>query len=288
MRVVWATATALIVSVLPATAQSLTVDDVIARLDAYLVEYEPKLSELIADEVLVQEINGTTRLVSPEELTPGITRQRRRLASEVAFIALPNEAGWLGFRNVKTVNNLKVKSGEESLTAALQASSYDAARSLLNASAAHNLGLPRTTNLPNLPLEFLHQRNRKRLVARLDAVERIRGVETTPVVFIERMTPSLIQSPFGMDMPSVIRAWVDGNGRLWRAEVKTFKVSSSLAASTLRVDFTEHKGLGLMVPTEMRETFPVEQPAAGAGLARYSNFRRFQTSGRIITPPGSW
>ena len=127
----------------------------------------------------------------------------------MAFIALPNDAGWLGFRNVKTVDNQKVQSGDESLATALQAPSYDAARSLLNASAAQNLGLPRTSNLPNLPLEFLHQRNRKRLVARLDAAERIRGVETTQVVFTERTTPSLIQSPFGIDMPSVIRAWVD-------------------------------------------------------------------------------
>jgi hypothetical protein len=268
-------------------AQQSSVDDVLAKLDAYLIAYQPKLSELIADEVLVQEINGTTRLVSPEELSPGITRQRRRLASEVAFIALPNNAGWLGFRNVKTVNNRKVDSRDESLNAALKTGSYDAARSLLNASAAQNLGLPRTTNLPNLPLEFLHERNRKRLVARLDAVERIRGVETVQVVFIERLTPSLIQTPFGMDMPSVIRAWIDRNGRLLRAEVQTFKASSSLAASTIRVDFTEHKSLGMLVPTEMRETFPVEPPAAGTGIARYSNFRRFQTSGRIVTPPGS-
>ena len=262
-------------------------DELIARLDQYLTAYEPKLSELIADEVLIQEINGTTRLVSPDELSPGITRRRRRLASEVAFVALPNGAGWLGFRNVKTVNNRKVDARDQSLKTALQTGSYDAARSLLSASAEQNLGLPRTTNLPNLPLEFLHQRNRKRLVARLDAVERVRGVDTTQVVFIERMTPSLIQTPFGMDMPSVIRAWIDRHGRLWRAEVKTFKGSSSLPASTLRVDFTMHKALGLLVPAEMRETFPVEQPSQGTGVARYSNFRRFQTSGRIITPPGT-
>ncbi len=43
----------------------------------------------------------------------------------------------------------------------------------------------------------------------------------------------------------------------------------------------------MLVPTEMRETFPVEQPAAGTGVARYSNFRRFQTSARIVPPPGA-
>ena len=266
-------------------AQAPSADAVIAKMDAYLESYEPQLISLIADELLIQEINSTvSRSLSSDDLRPGpgITRQRRRLASEVAFVALPNDAGWLGFRNVKTVNNLKVQSGDRSLTTALQASSYDAARSLLNASAAQNLGLPRTTNLPNLPLEFLHQRNRKRLVSRLDAAQRIRGVDTTQVVFIERMTPALIQTPDGADMPSVVRAWIDGKGRLLRAEVSTFQASSATVSNTIRVEFTEHKNLGLLVPTEMRETFPVVQPAKGTGVAKYSNFRRFQTSARIV------
>jgi len=264
-------------------AQEPAADAVIAKMDAYLESYEPQLSSLIADELLIQEINSTVRRsLSSEDLAPGITRRRRELASEVAFVALPNDAGWLGFRNVKTVNNLKVQSSDRSLTAALQASSYDAARSLLNASAAQNLGLPRTTNLPNLPLEFLHQRNRKRLVSRLDGAERVRGVDTTQVVFIERMTPALIQTPDGADMPSIVRAWIDRKGRLLRAEVSTFQASSATASTTVRVEFAEHKDLGLLVPTEMRETFPVVQPAKGTGVAKYSNFRRFQTSARIV------
>jgi hypothetical protein len=259
--------------------QAPSADAVIAKMDAYLDSYEPQLSSLIADELLIQEIETS---LSRSFFSEDATRQRRRLVSEVAFVALPNDAGWLGFRNVKTVNNLKVQSGDRSLTAALQVSSYDAARSLLNASAAQNLGLPRTTNLPNLPLEFLHQRNRKRLVPRLDAAERIRGIDTMQVVFIERMTPALIQTPDGADMPSIVRAWIDRQGRLLRAEVSTFQASSAVPSNTIRVEFTEHKNLGLLVPTEMRETFPVVQPAKGTGVAKYSNFRRFQTSARIV------
>ena len=259
--------------------QTPSADAVIAKMDAYLESYEPQLSSLIADELLIQEIETS---LSHSFFSQDATRQRRRLESEVAFVALPNDAGWLGFRNVKTVNNLKVQAGDRSLTAALQASSYDAARSLLNASAAQNLGLPRTTNLPNLPLEFLHQRNRQRLVPRLDAAERIRGVDTAQVVFVERMSPALIQTPDGADMPSVVRAWIDSQGRLLRAEVSTFQASSAISSNTIRVEFTEHKTLGLLVPTEMRETFPVVQPAKGTGVAKYSNFRRFQTSARIV------
>lgn len=41
-----------------------------------------------------------------------------------------------------------------------------------------------------------------------------------------------------------------------------------------------------MVPSEMREDFGVANvPSGGTGVAKYSNYRRFQTSARIVPPP---
>ena len=202
-----------------AASQQPALDTVIERMDAYLATYEPQLSELIADETMQQEVRGRGDFFRTDNIIE--TRLRRRLVSEVAFIALPEDAGWLGFRHVKTVNNKPVALANASLGTSLTRSRLDGARDLLSASAAHNLGLPRTTNLPNLPLEFLHQRNRKRLLARLDGRERLRGVDSVRLVLLERMTPTLIRNPnTDADMPAVIRAWVDpGNGRLLRAEV---------------------------------------------------------------------
>ena len=72
-------------------------DAALARMDAYLAEYEPKLSELIADEVFVQEINvpRNEAFMPREARSPGADRVRKRISSEVAFIALPDNAGWL-------------------------------------------------------------------------------------------------------------------------------------------------------------------------------------------------
>jgi hypothetical protein len=267
-------------------AQLPSIDTVIARLDQYLAAYEPKLSELIADETMLQEVRGTVSQASRSDASRGPRpfRLRREIESEVAFIALPENAGWLGFRHVKAVNNKPVALGDSSLTASLRSPGFDMARSLLNASAHHNLGLPRTTNLPNLPLEFLHQRNRRRLLPRADGRERVRGVDTVRLLFLERMTPTLIKNPNGSDMPSVVRAWVDPrNGRLLRAEVTTFTSPEAKEfENRVRVEFGDSKALGLLVPLEMREVFPVERPATGAGDATYSNFRRFQTSARIV------
>ncbi len=270
-----------------AAAQAPAVDAVLARLDAYLADYEPKLSELIADETMRQEVRRTVPRGQPIEATRGrgALRLQRQLVSEVAFIALPNNAAWLGFRHVKTVNNQPVGLSDSSLAASLKTEGHEVAYALVKASAEHNLGLPRTTNLPNLPLEFLHQRNRKRLVARVDGRERVRGTDTVRLVFLERMTPTLIRNPnTGADMPSVVRAWVDpGNGRVLRAEVQTFtSFDAKEFENSVRVEFVSDKAVGVYVPSEMREEFPVERPGSGTSVARYSNYRRFQTSARIV------
>jgi len=260
-------------------------DAVLARMDGYLALYEPRLSELVADEVMTQDVKQTLP-PQPSSASRGLEqlRIRRAIHSEVAFIALPEDAGWLGFRNVKAVDGKPVTLAERSLAASLSSSRLDTARLMLHDSAAYNLGLPRTTNLPNLPLEFLHPRNRRRLLARIDGQATIRGVPTTRLVLLERMTPTLIQNPIDRsDMPSVIRAWVDMHGRLLRAEVSIYtSLSTKQYQHHLRVEFIEDRALQLLVPAEMFEDFPVELPGSGRSTAKYSNLRRFQTAARIV------
>ena len=82
-------------------AQPPTASDLRARLSAYLADYEPKLSELIADEVMIQQNRRGERTagggIGPPEF--------RTIRSEVAFIALPGDAGWMGFRRVTKVGS---------------------------------------------------------------------------------------------------------------------------------------------------------------------------------------
>jgi hypothetical protein len=267
--------------------QAPAVDPVLARLDAYLAAYEPRLSELIADEVMTQSAPNSSLADLLDDV--GRPARQRRLESEVAFIALPNQAGWLGFRHVKSVNNRSVDQREDALSTALRSSVIsDAARRLLEDSARYNMGLPRTTNLPNLPLEFIHPSNRRRFVVRADGTERIRGVATTRVVMIERRTPTLIRHPDGSEMWSAVKAWIDPvNGRLLRAEVRSEDRFSKKTTNSIRVEFVYNAQFDLLVPAEMEETFPVDAENRGAGVARYSNYRRFQTSARIVPQPAA-
>jgi hypothetical protein len=264
-----------------AAAQAPPIEPVLARLDAYLAAYEPRLSELIADEVMEQEgwFGGDLTAFMDD----AGRRRTRRLFSEVAFIALPARAGWLGFRHVTRVNDRAVGADATALSTALRSSvTSDAARQLLEDSARHNMGLPRTTNLPNLPLEFIHPRNRDRFVVRWDGTERVRGVATSRLAMIERITPTLIRDPDGTDMWSAVKVWIDPTGRLLRAEVKSQSKFTRELTNAIRVEFTHNAHLDLLVPSEMRETFPVDATRLGSGVAHYSNYRRFQTSARIV------
>ena len=257
------------------------------RLDRYLIEYEPQLSSLVADERMTQR-DGVSRLAVGQTHEP---TKDREILSEVAFIGLPGNAGWLGFRRVTTVNNKKVADAGPSLALLLTDGAkddYDQARLLLGQSAAHNLGFPLTTNLPNLPLEFLHPRNRHRLHHRLDGMEKIRGVNTARMVFEGHSRPTIIQKPDGGAMQSMVSAWVEPEtGRLLRAQVKTRDAQIGVLPfdNVVWVDFRPDEKLGLLVPYEMKEEFFAGRFREGTGTAKYTNYRQFKTSARIVPPP---
>ncbi len=254
------------------------------RLDKYLIEYEQQLSTVVAEERLSQR-DAPSRQAT---VTAAPDSKFRTIISEVAFIGLPGKAGWLGFRRVMKVNGKVIKDAGTPLDVLLTdgaADDYDQARLLLNDSASANLGTPRTTNLPNLPLEFLHPRNRHRLHHRVDGVERIRGSDTTRLIFDEHSSPTIIQRPEGGDMPSQVAAWVEtSTGRLLRAEVRTRDARMGVLqfANVIWVDFRTDPKLGFLVPYEMKEEFFAGRFREGTGTARYSRYRQFKTSGRIV------
>ena len=269
-------------------AQAVDADALRDQLDQYLLAYEPQLSSVVADERMSQrDAPGPNAAVNAAPDT-----KHRSLVSEVAFIGLPGDAGWLGFRRVVQLNGKTISDPGPPLATLLTdgaADDYDQARLLLSESARHNLGAPRTTNLPNLPLEFLHPRNRHRLRHRIDGVDKIRGSATTLMVFQEHSTPTIIQRPEGGDMQSLVRAWLETTtGRLIRAEVRTRDSRLGVLAAfdnVIRVEFKPDEKLGMLVPTEMAETYFAGRFREGTGTARYSNYRQFRTTARIVPPP---
>jgi hypothetical protein len=269
------------------------IETLVSRLGAYLVEYEPQLSTLVARERYRQ--SETRPVVGQNSLAGGIGSVRTRtLESEVAFSRLPGNQEWYGVRDVRHVNGRPVDPSQPRLLDAMKAPAMEQktlVQAIVRASAAHNLGPSRTTNMPTVPLELLHPKHRARFVFRSAGTATISGTSTRELRFRERVTPTLIQDVAGKSMRAEGSAWIDpAHGRLWRVVLRLEMTDQSLArgatgANELRVDFAHDATLDLLVPKELREELSAQGGGHLQGRATYSEFRRFTTSARIIPPP---
>jgi hypothetical protein len=260
-------------------AQAPPLEEVLERMGAYLLEYEAQLSSIVADEVFEQKIFYRR------------TTSTRRLESEVAFMRLPGGAGWLGFRDVRKVDYQPIKkTSQASLVELLSSSAGDTAKAtaMAQASAAHNLGLPRTINVPTATLEIVHPRHWESFEHRLQGRESVRGAATVIVAFQEQRRPIVVREPGGKNLVSSGRIWVEPKtGAVWRVEWFYRPEADDLPDNIvprLRVEYAPNKALGFLVPVEMIEGFSAA-PFRGEGKASYKNFRRFGTSARIVPQP---
>ena len=285
-------AAALALVMVPAVAAQTTAvpstDTLLDRLAEYVLVYEQELSALVADETYDQRTWITASTVDA-----GRTTGRRKLESTVWLMRLPGGAAWLGLREVQRVDGRVVAHGEalQSLLATTAIETPRRASELAAASSQYNLGNPRTVSMPTLVLEFLHPRNRERFVFRSVGGETVRGAQTRRIEFEEKGVPTIIRAKDDSGW-AIARGvvWVETNtGAIWRAHVYYRPFISALPdwrapEAGVEVDFVRNATLGLLVPHEMRETFgaPMGQ---GEGIARYSNYRRFTTSARIVPQP---
>jgi hypothetical protein len=73
----------------------------------------------------------------------------------------------------------------------------------------------------------------------------------------------------------------DGDGTLVRTNLKL--TTPTLMDVSITVDFQRDLKLELWVPSRMEERYD-DSGESTTCSARYSNFRRFETSGRLVTP----
>ncbi len=264
---------------------AVSLEQVLERMSAYLLQYETQLSSVVADERFDQRVVYTRAYKNGMPVT---TDERRRLESEIGFIRLPGGAEWLGFRDVRKINGRAVTPTKRRVSDALAATG-DAmvqARAIAEASAEHNLGVPRTTNVPTAALEIIHPRNFAAHQFERRGEDTIRKTKVAVIAFTEKRRPPIVSAYGGQELVSSGRIWIDPSaGTIWRIEWAYAPAIGS--PSSLRVDFAMNEALGMMVPVEMREAFAVigGLNARGDGVAIYENFRRFGTSGRIVPQP---
>ena len=258
-------------------------DILLDRLSQYLLAYESELTTIVADEHYEQSEYRPLNRTNFELL-----RQRTTI-SDVAFLRLPDGSAWFGVRDVQMVDGKPAVANEVKLRELLKhfdAAAFEQAVRIVAQSSQYNLGGLRTINMPTAPLEMLHPNNHVRFIFKLRGSNKIDGHQTRRIDFEEFDEPTIVSGSDGAPVFIQGSAWIEPeNGRLWRVEVMLKpKPNPGLPRpvnNRLRVDFVLHPELKIMVPAQMDETFWIPR-GRGQGRAKYSNFRRFTTSARIV------
>lgn len=269
-----------------AAQQPAALDVVLARLGAYLLDYETKVFELVAEERYKQWVKRRSGY-------GGDTILRRNLRSTYFLVRLPDGHAWFGFRDVVHVDGRDVTREGRPMAQVLSertASAYDEALAIMRGNAKYNIGdIYRTINVPLQALDLLHPQNRTRLDFHADGRGRVGDQEAAIVAFQERSVPTLptlVSDGFGGELLARGRVWIEpATGAVLRTELGfNGRAAHFLKDSSIRVDYRRDPKLQVLLPTEMEETYGLEIEVLH-GEATYRNYRRFETGARMVTPP---
>jgi hypothetical protein len=272
--------------------------ELLARVAAYIEQYERELGTLVSQERYRQQsgvvTGGFSDTPAPGRLGAGTVAppipETRELFSEFLVLRLPGtNAQWAGYRNVIEVNGRRVRDRVRRFDAQLfQTATADAVAlwtKLNEESSRFNIGpVARTINVPTLALIVLRGDRQAQFKYRIQNAERVDGVDTVVIAFEELEPPTLVSDPQGAKIYTSGRVWVTpAEGSVLRTEFAARPAPGARPLARVTVRYARDKRLNAWVPSQMEEEY-----YAGAvrvsGLARYSDYRRFETDGRLLPP----
>ena len=269
-----------------ASAQEPTLDDVLARAGAYVVEFQRTLSGVVAEEQYVQDVRhrfGTSGRVNP--LLP----VHRELKSDLLLVKPAGGDRWMEFRDVFEVDGKPVRDRDERLMRLFVAPSPSSASQterITNESSRYNIGnMQRTVNTPVLALTILHPAVQGRFTfKRTDRTDPSLGRATarTPdsvwvLEYKEVEKQTLIRTTNGRDMPARGRFWIEPDtGHVVATELI---VEDPIIMGMIDVTYQVEPSIGLLAPAGMRERYEIRRDGSQVdGTATYGRFRTFQVN----------
>ncbi len=263
-----------------------SVKAVVQRTARWVEQSERDFTSVIADETYDQFV---TRGLAPHQ-------DHRTIQSELLFIR-GDGPDWVAVRNVLAYTDageptVRVENSRDRLTrelAAPRTGTRSVIRRLADESARFNIGrISRNFNTPTLALQFLDDSHRGRFKFTLEDAEAVAAVDTWRLYYQERQHPTLIQADYRD---------TELSGKIWSraSDGAVLKTSLSLAyrnkheglQATIAVDYADDRKLGRLVPVHMEEEYDERSADSGhiRGVAVYTNYRIFETSARVISPP---
>jgi len=259
---------------------------ILERTSAYVAKFEEEFASIIWHETYEQIDRLPRTFGASGGRFAGVTR--RHLESEMLFIMAESDGAWLTVRDVISVDGKPVPRRLPTLLASPNVWIRDL-RALSQENGRYNIGaIYRNFNDPTLALSFLDSRYRRRFRFTDGGPGEIDGNPLRRIRFAEVVTPTVIRNENRNLRASGTLIVEPATGRVLRTEL-TLLLDKSNDKNSVRAELTvayrPDARLGLLVPVEMHESYGF----AGAGpdqriecTATYADFRRFETSGRVI------
>jgi hypothetical protein len=264
------------VAAAPRTDADPPLEMLLARAGAYVRGLEVQMAMVVGDEVYHQRA-----------FARGRSSQDRTIQAEMLFWWLDEDHVWLSVRNVRKVNKTVVADSKDRLERALHTPELPAGpevvvnrsarlRGLQAESARYDIGtVQRTTSNPTEVLQYLLPENQEQFLFNRAGEHRANGTRAWKLTFVEQRRPTVLR--FGdLDVPTSGAVWIRADDGVVVRTERT--VSLPRFSATVTVDFQRDAKLTLWVPKKMEERY--------GGLVQcssdYSNYRQFETSGRIV------
>ncbi len=257
----------------------------LSRAADYVARFERTFAAVIWHEHYVQEDHALVRFPASGNRVSRLVGQRE-LQSELLLMWLPLDTSWIAVRDVVSVDGVPRPLTTRGLRTVLDASSVsvDRLKELAAENGRFNIGeIVRTFNEPTLALLFLDEHYRHRFAFKRTRQDSLGGRVIVRYDFVERTRPTVIRDQ-AQDVPAHGTMLVDdSSGDVLQTALELSNPQTGIHG-TMTVRYEPHATFDVLVPVEMREEYSSLAGEHITAVATYSDFRRFETSGRLIAP----
>ena len=263
-----------------------TLEAVLGRAGAYVVDLQQQLAGIVAEEDYVQDVRASSVLgPTTRSGLPGV--RHRELKSDLLLVRPVGADRWVQFRDVFEVDGRPVRDRNQRLMKLFvtpSSATANQAEQIANESSRYNIGnLLRTVNLPVLALAILEPRQQSRFVfKRIDkgGAAPVRGAAAAATTvwvigYREVEGQTMIRTTNFRDLPARGRFWIEpDSGQVLASEL----IAQDLTLTgVITVGYEREPTLNVMVPIQMKERYDLRRgPSPVTGEANYRSFRQFQ------------
>lgn len=257
------------------------VDEAVRAMSAYAAAYGEHASVIVASEHYTQTAESNS-----SNAALGSMRGRRGSRTLVSdFAIVKTSIGWVGFRDVLSVDGKDVRDRDDRLVRLLIAGAdgIQNARRVSDESARYNIGFAaRNLNVPTMALFLFAAEGASRF--QFAAAKPATG--ETHLAFREKDSAGLVHRTDGETVPLSGEVWALPDGTVIRTLLRMSNITATVRASRAEIDVTYRlvPQVQMWLPETMTELYEGRDGPAfqrATGRAEYTNYRRFQTSVRI-------